>query len=97
MTMDEIREALRARKMHNTLSVLERAVDDEARELMTFRKRTRGNVKSCSREAEEYYAGDISSYLSDPRPLRPDDILAHRRKPTAWAIAELMREYGAAE
>ena len=45
-------------------------------------------------EAVENYTREIQSFLDEPRALSPRAILMHRREAVAWAVAEVLREYG---
>lgn len=85
-----IENALSALKLESTLSALKRAVDEEAGAL-----RGKGQRRDARLEdARSFYAGDIIDAFYDERPLTPEQILSHRRRPTAWAIARILKKEG---
>jgi hypothetical protein len=100
MTYDEIEQALKGTdSKYARTYVLERlreAVEDEA-EALRLPDHV-GRVRSSKERhatAQDFYAEDISRLLSEPStPLIAADILSRRRKATAWAIAEVLRECG---
>jgi len=93
VTYTEIVAELRQLHLYSVETALDRAVMAEAKELLTMQRRL---LSQARKDAEEYYADEISGYLrrhSVPA-LTPDDVLSFRRKPTVWAVAHKLRDHG---
>ncbi len=78
------------------LSVEERALRDAVhRETKRIWRRRDGRSNAewheAMDDAETRYAAAISARLSRPAALEPDDVLANRIAPTAWAVATQLR------
>jgi hypothetical protein len=84
---------MRELKLASTLASLDHAVYNEAIRLIEVRgvrKRVTALTEQTA-EAEKYYAAEISEFLAQPDyRLTPTDILSYARKPTAWAIAQII-------
>jgi hypothetical protein len=98
-TIEEIEKAL---KEHDpkAWAVLDQAIVDEGIALVEMLNKpgqkkpvfiNRAAIKKGCKDAKHFYACDITSFLVNPRPLSPEDILYTRRHPIAWAIAEVLR------
>ena len=89
-------ERMRKLRLGSLEDSLDRAIYDEAEHLMAMPPRKRATTKVVTRAQEaaaEYYMTEILDYLANPGLLlTPDDVLNHRRKPTAWAIAQKITE-----
>ena len=83
---------MRKLRLASLESALDRAIEEEAEALMHIPPRKRATtsaVREAQRAAADYYTTEIRDYLSNPGyMLSADDVLNHRRKPTAWAIAQ---------
>jgi hypothetical protein len=90
---DRIVKELRERKMESALFALEAAVDEEAAALGNPQWPT-GAIsgwKGFLTQAQDYYGEEIEECIHNERPLTAGQIIGLRRKPTAWAIADLIR------
>lgn len=94
MTYDQIEALLTELDLEATLSSLRRAVGDEAHALsqtVSYLRGRRDRGRMAEQEARQYYAEDISEALAERQTtIAPGQILSHRRKPTAWAIAQFI-------
>ena len=90
--------SLRSMQLDASAAALERAVDEEAIQLARLRqwprKPSTRHVRAELSEARELYAAEIAEELANSKPsaLTPSQILSHRRRPTVWAIACIIRE-----
>jgi hypothetical protein len=95
MTFDEIVKKLQDQRLDYLLSALDRAVEEEARALRALepkRKQTQKWLQGTFDQAKEYFAEDITKYLAmGDVALTPEQVLNHRRIPTAWAVAKKMQ------
>lgn len=97
MTYEEILKAL-PEQYRNTF---EREVETEAAALLAMRladpprkpRRATGVDTATARaDAEKFYAGDVTEYLTG-KALDPKHVFVNRRAAHAWAIAQLLPEF----
>lgn len=94
MTYDEIIKKLEDQRLDYLRSSLERAVQAEAADLRLLepnRKQTQKWLQGTEQQARDYFAEDITKFLAmGETQLTPEQVLNHRRLPTAWAVARKM-------
>jgi hypothetical protein len=94
MTYDQIRKVLLGNNLDVLARDLDSAVEDEADALSKQSHKAAVHERQAARD---YYAEEITTCLRmrpADRVITPQDILQHRRTPTAKAIACLMIEAG---
>ena len=96
MTYDEIIKKLEDQRLDYLRSALDRAVTEEAAALRQFepgRKQTQKRLQSTEQQAKDYFAEDITKFwaMGDVQ-ITPEQVLNHRRLPTAWAIARKLHD-----
>jgi len=92
MTFHDLLAFMRERNMEALQRSLESAIRAEAKELFAVRRQPGSRrarlLSEAQIDAERFYTDEIVEYLVAPDlGINPDDVLNHRRKPTAWAIA----------
>ena len=70
-------------------SALYRMVDDEAQQLIRYDRKKK--YKTAVPNAEDFYADEILGFFNELSCLEPEDVIGHRRRPNAWAVAKMLR------
>lgn len=91
--IDLIRAAITRRGAGYLAGSLNDAIEAEA-EALCRPPRTPRARKAAREDAEAYYAEEIADAFYNGVPPTPDQILTHRRKAIAWAIARKLRDIG---
>lgn len=97
MTFQEIVEELRTLKEARAAARLEELAEELAEELrdndLAGTRRTPRPRADALAQARGWYAEDVVTFLSTPRAeLTPNDVLNHRRRAGAWAVARKLAE-----